>query len=403
MSGAGARTASQTRLGQGPALALVIVAIAASFAWTAPAGPAPSGLAPGDLAPARFSPPAVPSWEAVTGSLAVVYITSETAGTADAREVADRLDNLLQDIRRDSGLELGGVLSYPLYPSAERFREDWWRFATLRDGLVHGWGTIAAADPAAIVPYQIARIVVLQTLGQGVPLLTWGLGDLIGDRLIGVDSQAHARLFLDRGGLPPIGEIVHQLDFSRALPGSYIQSVSFLAFLAEDHGLRAVVAFAGAAGTRWYDFGAIFERQFGITLAEADRRWRARLARVTPPGLSDAEFLDYQRAAEFVYRYTLSRAPGGLVSRPGGAVAYVEALRATDALRRLDLAGARQAARVARLAGETVERRTVWTRHALQAVLWALALGPILLAVLLLAGPSLRSAWRDRRRRKAGP
>lgn len=352
-----------------------------------------------------MSPSDVPPWEAVNGSLAVVYVIPQTPGAADAEAVAAHLDDLLEAIRRDSGLELPGPLIYPLYASAQRFREDWWRFATLRNGWVHGWGTIYAGDPAAISPraispYQIARVVVLQRLRGGVPMLTWGLGDLVADRVIGVDSHAHARLFLDRGGLPPIESIVHQLDFGRALPGSYAQSVSFLAFLAEDRGLPAVVAFAETVGRRWYDFGEIFARQFGMSLAEADRRWRDRLARATPPMLTDVEFADYRRAAEFVYRTTLARTPGGLVSRPGGAEAYVEALRATDALRRFDLAAALRAERVARRAAETVERRTQWTRVGLQAALWALALAPIVLAVLLLAGPSLRNAWRDRFRRQ---
>ncbi len=355
--------------------------------------------------PADVTAPAVPPWDAINGSLAVVYVTPQSPGATDADAVARRLDEVLGAIRRDSGLKLPGPLIYPLYASAQQFREEWWRFAALRNGWVHGWGTIYASDPVvpsprAISPYQIARVVVFDRLRGGVPMLTWGLGDLIADRLAGVDSHAHARVFLDRGGLPPIESIVHQLDFSRALPGSYAQSVSFLAFLAEDRGLPALVAFAEAVGRRWYDFGEIFERQFGMTLAEADRRWRERVARMTPPTLTDAEAADYRRASEFVYRTTLARTPGGLVSRPGGAEAYVEALRATDALRRFDLAAALRAERAARRVAETVERRTLWTRIGLQAVLWAVALAPIVLAVLLLAGPSLRSAWRDRRERR---
>lgn len=338
----------------------------------------------------------------VTGAKVVVYVLSQTPGAVDADGVATFIDSLLLAIQRDSHLELTEALVYPLYPSAQHFQEDWWRFATLREGFVHGWGTIYTGDPSAITPYQIARIVVLKNLGAGIPMLTWGLGDLVADRLSGVDSHAHARLLLDRGGLPPIESIVHQLDFSRALPGSYAQSVSFLAFLAEERSLPTVVEFAGAVGRRWYDFGAIFEQHFGMTPAEADRRWRASVARHKAPTLTDAEFADYRAAAEFIYRTTLARTPGGLVSRPGGAEAYVEALRATDALRRFDLATALRAQRAARRAAEVVERRTAWTRRGIQVVLWGLALGPILLAVLLLAGPSLRSAWRDYRRRKAG-
>ncbi|MGH2403497.1 MAG: hypothetical protein ACRDGN_03435 [bacterium] len=354
---------------------------------------APAGVVAG--------PPAMPPWEAVSGRRAVVYVMPHTPGATGAQTAAARLDELLDRITRDSGLDLPGLFVYPLYASARQFQEDWWRFATLRDGVVHGWGTIYAGDPAAISPYQIARVVALQAQGQGIPMLTWGVGDLIADRLAGVDSHVHARLFADRGGLPPIESIVHQLDFSRALPGSYVQSVSFLAFLAEERGLPRVVAFADGVGRRWYDFASILERHFGMTLADAEGRWRARLERATSPGLSAAEFSDYRRAAEFVYRTTLARTPGGLVSRPGGADAYVEGLRAADALRRLDLATAARAERAARHAVETVERQTTRTRLGVQVALWGLAVVPVLLAVLLLAGPALRSALYDHRTRRA--
>lgn len=344
----------------------------------------------------------MPPWEAVLGSRVVVYVTPKTPGATEAVSTARHLDDLLAAIRRDSGLDPPGLLVYPLYTSAEQFREDWWRFATLRDGTVHGWGTIYGADRGTISPYQIARSVVTQRLGTGIPMLTWGLGDLVGDRLAGHDSHAHARLFVDRGGLPSIESIVHQLDFSRALPGSHVQSVSFLAHLAETHRLPKVVAFAEAVGRRWYDFGPIFEQHFGMTLQEAERRWRETLTRARPPELTDAEFAEYRRAAEFIYRTTLARTPGGLVSRPGGAEAYVEALRAADALRRFDVATAVRAERTARRAAETVERRTARTRLGIQIALWGLAVVPIVLALVLLAGPALRSAWHDRRTRRRG-
>ncbi|MGH2376675.1 MAG: hypothetical protein ACRDIC_24860 [bacterium] len=329
-----------------------------------------------------------------------MYVLPDSPGAAGAARAAARLDEFLALIISDGGLDFPGVLIYPLYPSAAQFREDWWRFATLRDGVLHGWGTIYTGDLDVISPYQVARAVAQQRLAQGIPMVTWGVGDLIADRLLRVDSHAHARLFVDRGGLPPIESIVHQLDFSRALPGSYVQSVSFLAFLAEERGVPVVVAFAQAVGRRWYDFGPIFERHFGMTPADAEKRWRARLERARAPDLTDREFSDYRRAAEFVYRTTLARTPGGLVSRPGGAEAYVEGLRAADALRRFDLATAVRAERAARHAAETVERRTARTRLAIKTALWGLALVPILLAVLLLAGPALRSALYDRRERR---
>lgn len=342
----------------------------------------------------------MPGWVALAVARAVVYFLPGTAADAAAPATAGRLDGLLAQIERESGLAPSGRLIYPLYPSAERFQRDWWRFALLRDGTVHGWGTIAEGGAVEVSPYQVARTVVRQVTDRSVPLLSWGLGDLIADRLVGADSHAHARLFLDRGGLPPILEIVHQLDFSRSLPGAYAQSVSFLAHLAEENGLPAVVAFARAAGGRWYEFDTLFQRQFGIPVAEADRRWRERLLRVVPPSMTEAEFQEYRRGVEFVYAYTLARTTGGLVSRSGGARAYVEATRAITALRRFDLAAAARAVETGRAAGEQVRRRAAWTRLALQGAFWALGLGPIVLAVLLLAGPAIRGAWRDRRRRR---
>jgi len=319
-----------------------------------------------------------------------------------AGRVAVLLDNLLLRIERDSGLAPDGLLTYPLFPSPDRFQKDWWQFAILRDGTVHGWGTVVEGGDVLVSPYQVARIVVRQAVGRSVPLLSWGMGDLIADRLIGVDSHAHARLFLERDGLPPIAEIVHQLDFSRALPSAYAQSVSFLAYLAEEHGLRHVAAFALEGGVRWYDFPSLFQRHFGISMAEADWRWRTRLAQTAPPRLSDVDFRTYRRGVEYACAYTLAQTPGRLVSRPGGATAYVEALRATGALRRLDIVGASRAVEAGRKAGEQVQRQVSRTRLAVTAALWALGLGPIVLAVLLLAGPTIRHAWRGRGYRRAG-
>ncbi|HET8679477.1 MAG TPA: hypothetical protein VFM39_05115 [bacterium] len=337
----------------------------------------------------------------IVGSRTAVYVLRDTPAAAGAAPAVARLDAFLALITRDSGLDSPGLLIYPLYPSAAQFREDWWRFATLRDGVLHGWGTIYTGDLESISSYQVARAVAQQRLKeQGIPLLTWGVGDLIADRLLQVDSHAHARLFVDRGGLPPIESIIHQLDFSRALPGSYVQSVSFLAFLAEERGVPAVVAFAQAVGRRWYDFGSIFEQHFSMTLPQAEKQWRTRLERVHAPDVTDRDFAEYRRVAEFVYRTTLARTPGGLVSRPGGAEAYVEGLRAADALRRFDLASAVRAERTARRAAEAVERQTSRTRLGIQTALWGLAFVPILLAVLLLAGPALRSALYDRRERR---
>lgn len=373
-------------------MALLALSAGSVLAWSPPAGAI--------LIVDRIAP-AVPPWVVTSGALSAVYTLPGTMEEAVADAVASRLDNLLRRIEGESGFAPDGLLTYPLFPSPDRFQRDWWLFATLRGGTLHGWGTIAVGSSVLVSPYQIARIVVRQAVGRTVPLLSWGLGDLIADRLTGADSHAHARLFLEREGLPPIAEVVHQLDFSRALPGAYAQSVSFLAYLAEEYGLRQVAAFARAGGVRWYDFPTLFQRQFGISMDEADRRWRTRLAEAASPRLSEADFLIYRRGAEYATAYTLAQTPGRLVSRPGGATAYVEALRATGALRRFDIPGASRAVEAGRKAGEQVQRRTSRTRLAVTAALWALGIGPILLAVLLLAGPVIRDAWRGRRDRRA--
>jgi len=163
----------------------------------------------------------------------------------------------------------------------------------------------------------------------------------------------------------------------------------------------AVVEFARSGGRRWYDFAPLFERAFGISLAEADRQWRGRLERVPAPPLSEREYAAYQRAAQFAYGVTLARDPGGLVTRPGGAAAYLEGLRATEALRRFDVAAATTAMQRGRQGLEAVQRSLNRTRLAVRAAVVGLAVLPIALSILLLAGPSLRNAWRDRRRRRA--
>lgn len=342
------------------------------------------------------SPPDVPSWEARAGVRSVVYFTPGAQRAVDADAVSRRLDDLLGQISRDSGLDAPGLIVYPLYPSAERFREEWWRFATLADGMTHGWGTIVADGVPVVSPYQVARVVA-GGLGPGIPMLIWGLGDLIADRQAGVNSHAHARLFTDRAGLQPVKSIIHQLDFSQALPGSHAQGVSFLAYLAEEHGLPGVIAFAQAVGRRWYDFESLFQTHFAMSVADADRRWRRRVAGAPAPELTDSQYTDYRDASEFVYRTILARSPGGLVSRPGGAEAYVAGVRAADALRRFDVAAAAQAAQVGRHAADATGRRTVRARLGIQIALWGLALAPVVLVVFLLAGPAVRSAWRDRR------
>lgn len=392
MSGAPKRTAPDRRMGALIA-GLAAAAIAAVAATVATASqPAEAAVRPR---------PVVPSWEAVSTPRVVVYLVPGTAAPGEALAAAARVDRILDIMAREAGLELAGPLAYPLYPSTDRFRQDWWRFATLGGGYVHGWGSVLEQGRARVYTYQVTRAAAQTAAGRSVPLLLWGLGDYLGDRLLGADSHLHARLFLDRGGLPAVGEVVHQIDFSRALPGAYAQGVSFVAFLAERWSLPQVVELGRAVGERWYEFEAAFERYFGVTLAEADLLWRERLAPVPVPALSDSEFGDYLRAVEFSYSFSLARSPGGLVMRQGGATAYLEALRAVEAVRTLDLSAARQAALAGRQAMEAVRGGTARTRRTLEVALWALGIGPVVIAVVVLAVPSLIRALIGHMERRA--
>lgn len=327
-----------------------------------------------------------------------------TVPDAEAKAAGDRLDALLDAIEADSGLVLSRRLIFPIYPDAARFRREWWLFADLRNDVINGWGTMPADGRLHVSPYQVARVVGRAVVGRAVPLVAWGLPDLLADRLIGADSHAHAKLYLDRGSLPPLESIVHQADFGRALPGAYAQSISFLAFLGDVHGLPAVVRFARLGGVHWYDFRPQFERAFGVTLAEAESQWRRRLERVSAPELAMSQWEHYNLAARFAYGFALARSPAGLVGRPGGATAYVEAVRAGEALRRFNIADARRSADRGRGSLEAVQRGAHLARLAARAGFWAIGVVPILLALVLLAGPAIRNAWRDRwrRRRRAG-
>jgi hypothetical protein len=348
--------------------------------------------------------PAVSGWDAIPSRHAIVYAVPGTVSRETLEATADRLDRLIAAIVRDSGLSLPGRLVYPLYPTLEAFRREWWQFATLRDGVLHGWGTVLARGRSEISTYQVARLIARQGIGPAVPLVTWGLGDLLGDRQAGVDSHAHARLLLDRPGLPAVTGIIHQVDFSQALPGAHVQSVSFLAFLVEQHGMTAVVEFARTGGRRWYDFAPLFERTFGMSLAEADHRWRGRIERISAPPLAEQEVAAYQRAAAFAYGVTLAPEPGGLVSRPGGAAAYLEGLRTHEALRRFDLTAATAAMQRGRQGLDAAQRSLVRRRLLARAAVVGLAVVPIALALLVLVGPWLRSLWSERcaRRRTTG-
>ena len=107
------------------------------------------------------------------GARAAVYVLPDSPGPATASSAAARLDEYLARIARDSGLDLPGLFVYPLYPSTAQFQEDWWRFATLRDGVLHGWGTVYAGDLDTISPYQVARRTTRTRLGIQTAL--WGL------------------------------------------------------------------------------------------------------------------------------------------------------------------------------------------------------------------------------------
>ena len=319
----------------------------------------------------------------------LIYVVEGSAGARDVEQIAADLELVHTEII--APLRLPPVrLVYPLYPSLERFRTDWWHFATLGYGeIVHAWGTIYAGDYQVLTPYTITRAVVSDAFPRAIPVLRWGLGDALADRLAGVDAQAHLSAARAVGlTVPGLREILAPSDFGDRLPMSYPTAVSFMAFLLGRYGLERTAAFADRVSYRYFDFPELFVMHFGETLGVVERAWEARLATVKP--LRPIDGPRYLASARFVYRITLAGNPGRRMLLPDGPVVVSAALAAAEPLRRLNLDAVQRHLEAADRATAQAERRERQTEWGLRAILYLVVLTPILFAIGWLFWPAIR-------------
>jgi len=344
---------------------------------------AASALVPGAAAQA------VPGWRLHTTRHFLVYVVEGTAGAGNVEQVSADLELIHAEVI--TPLRLPAVrLAYPLYPTLDRFRADWWHFASLGYGeIVHAWGAIYTGDYRAITPYTITRAVVSDAFPRAIPLLRWGLGDALGDRAAGVDAHAHLAATRAAGlGIPHLREILAPADFGARLPMSYPTAVSFMAFLLERYGPERTTAFAERVAYRYYDFPELFALHFGETLSEVEQAWEARVTAARPPRRIDGA--DYLAASRFVYRVTLAGNPARRMLLPDGPAVVSAALAAAEPLRRLNLGVARGHMEVARRATAEAERQERRTEWGLRGIVYVLVLTPIFLALAWLLWPAIR-------------
>jgi hypothetical protein len=329
----------------------------------------------------------------------LIYVVDGTPGARDVEQIAADLELLHREVLAPLGLPPTRLV-YPLYPSLERFTRDWWYFATLGYGdVVHAWGTIYTGDSRELTPYTLTRSAVSDAFPRAVPLLRWGLGEALGDRVAGVDAHSHLKAILDSGGqIPMLRSILAPSDFGSALPASYPAAVSFMAFLIERYGLAQTSRFVELVSYQYYDFDILFVRHFAESVDTVEAAWRNRIRRAEgrPMDLSA-----YYAANRFVYRVTLAGNPGRRMLLPDGPVVVTEAFRAVEQLRRLDLTGVSarmDTAQRATAAAERGERRTDVT---LRGIIYAVVGAPLLLAIGWLLWPSIRG-WLAGRRAATG-
>ena len=330
----------------------------------------------------------------------LLYTVDGSPGARDLPRVAEQLERLHTQVLNPLRLPPAQII-YPLYPSVDRFRADWWLFATLGHGdLVHGWGAVYDGDLDTLTPYGVTRAAVTHAFPRAIPFLRWGLGDALADRAAGADPHQHLRALAAAGQpLPDLPALLAPSDFGRALPVSYPVAVSFAAFLLETYGPARVADFVERVAYRYFDFGESFPAEFGTSLAAAEREWRRHVA-------SDArsDRLDlpaYFAVTRFIYRTSLAGSPARLMLEPQGAVVVTEAFRAALPLRRLDVRTAQAHLETAERADEQAERRQRLTTGTVRALIGALVVSPILLAVGWLLWPTVRAHVADSRRRKA--
>ncbi len=350
------------------------------------AGPRPAGVAAQDI----------PGWRLHETAHFLIYTVDGTPGARDVEQIKADLELIYREVL--TPLQLPPTkLVYPLYPSLERFAEDWWHFATLGYGdIVHAWGTIYTGDSRELTPYTITRSVVSDAFPRAIPLLRWGFGEALGDRAAGVDASAHLKAVVASGGqVPVLRSILAPVDFGNALPASYPAAVSFMAFLIERYGLPATAGFVDLVSFRYFDFDLLFSQHFGesVDTVEAAARRRVEAAEAT----GRVDLASYAAASRFVYRVTLAGNPGRRMLLPDGPVVVSEAFRAVEDLRRLDMAALARRLEAAQRATARAERGEQRTELTLRSIIYAVVATPLLLAIGWLLWPVVRG-WLSGRR-----
>lgn len=351
---------------------------------------------------AAAAPPAaaqaVEGWRLHETPHFLIYVVDGTPGARDLDRVATELERIHRMIVAPLGLPPTRLI-YPLYPSVDRFRADWWRFATQGHGdFIHAWGAVYAGDLRAISPYLMARAVVDGALPRLTRMLRWGVGEALGDRASGVDSHAHLAALLAPGAAPPaVAAMLPPWEFGQALPLSYPTAVSFVSFLIDRYGLERTWAFVERVNYRYYDLVELFGVHFREPLAGVEPLWRARVAAARPAAPIDLEA--YRAASGFVYTVTLAGNPGRRMLRPDGAVMVSEAFAAIAPLRALDLDAVRRAADRAGQAAAQTARQARRRNLLVRSLIYTLVLTPIVLSAGVLLWPILRARRRAATRR----
>ncbi|MGH2437791.1 MAG: hypothetical protein ACRDFA_12475, partial [bacterium] len=332
----------------------------------------------------------VPGWRLYETPQFHIYAVDGSRAAGDIEQIKADLELMHMEVIAPLDLPPSRLI-YPLYPSLDVFRRDWWHFATLGYGeVVHAWGTIYTGDSRAITPYTLTRAVVSDVFPRAIPLLRWGLGEALGDSFAGVDANGHLKAALDAGlASPALRDILAPSDFGDALPMSYPTAVSFMAFLIERYGFARTAAFAERVDFRYFDFAELFILHFGTRLADVEQAWQARISSATV--LSRIDSSTYLAANSFVYRITLAGNPGRQMLLPDGPVVVSEAFAAVEPLRRLNLERVRTRMQTAARASRRAEQQERRTETTLRGIVYVVVLTPILFAVGWLLWPSIRA------------
>lgn len=352
-------------------------------------------LAFGVLRPAAAQP--IGGWDVMVSPHFRVYAPAGSPSASRLAKVSAELERIHAEVIAPLRVRPLTII-YPLFPTAERFRSDWWRFATQGYGdLVYAWGTVDHGATDDISAYAITRAVVLRVFPRAIPFLRWGLGDALGDKAEGVDSHRHLRALQAAGEqIPDLMSVLPPADFGGALPVSYPIAVSFMAYLLDAYGFERTAMFVSDVEFKYYDFGALFEARFGTTLAAAERRWRTGADTGPGPAL---DLSTYLAVTQFVYRTTLAGSPSRVLLEAEGATVVDEAFRAVLPLRRLEMAQAASHMEAAFAAEARADRRQRLTTTTARGLIGLLIVVPILLAVGWLAWPAIRARLADARKR----